>query len=252
MKPGFSNLFVCFILSLLIPSCISARTNSEALHASNDLVSKVIKAYGGAEAIEKTRAVYARGKIRASVRNDEGTYTRYFMRDRKLRVEIKYSRSSETRIFNGSRGWRGTDRKPLQEVKGHRLFAMGYQYKQLDIAYGLLKNKYTIKDTGQRTRGTKKFAVMELTDEEGPLIEVFVDLDTYLIIYVAGHFKIDNNVVVLSVVLSDFRMVEGIPMPHKLSNFSGDMRVGENLIEEYLINPEMDQDLFNPKKNHLL
>ncbi len=252
MKLLFSNLLLFFILSLLIPSSISARSGSEIIPASDELVSKVVKAYGGAEVIEMTRAIYARGKIKAIVRQDEGTYTRYFMRGRKLRVEIKYSRSRETRIFNGSRGWRGTDKKPLQEVTGHRLFAMVYQYKQLDIVYGLLKNKYTIKYTGERTLGEKKFAVMELMDKEGPLIEVFVDLDNYLIIYVAGHFKIKNNVVVLSVVFSDFRMVEGMPMPYKISNFSGEVRTGENLIEEYLINPEMGPDLFKPKATHLL
>jgi len=93
---------------------------------------------------------------------------------------------------------------------------------------------------------------MELMDEEGPLIEVFVDLDNYLIIYVAGHFKINGKDAVLSVVLNDFRMVEGMPMPYKISNFSGEMRLGENLIEEYLINPEMDETLFRPNATHLL
>ncbi len=252
MQQLFSNLLIFFILSLLIPSSIFARTGSEITPASDDLVSKVVKAYGGAEVVEMTRSVYAKGKIKATVRNDEGTYTRYLMRDRKLRVELEYSRSSETRILNGSRGWRGTDQKPLKEVTGHRLHAMVYHYKQLDIVYGLLKNKYTIKYTGERTLGNKKFAVMELTDKEGPLIEVFVDLENYLIIYVAGHFKINNNVVALSVVLSDFRIVEGMPMPYKISNFSGEVRTGENLIEEYLINPEMGPDLFKPKATHLL
>ena len=252
MKLLFSNLLIYFVLSLLIPSHISAKTGPEIKPESDDLVSKVIRAYGGAEVIEKTRAVYARGKIKAIVRKDEGTYTRYFMRDRKLRVEIKYSRSGETRIFNGSRGWRGTDRKPLQEVEGHRLYAMVYQYKQLDIVYGLLKNKYKIKHTANKTMGKKRFVVLELMDEEGPLIEVFIDLDNYLIIYVAGNFKINNNAVALSVVLSDFRIVEGMPMPYKISNFSGDMKTGENLIEEYLINPEMAPELFRPNETHLL
>jgi len=156
VKQLFSSLLLFFILSLLIPSHISAKTGPEIKPESDDLVSKVIRAYGGAEVIEKARAIYARGKIKAIVRKDEGTYTRYFMRDRKLRVEINYSRSRETRILNGSRGWRGTDKKPLQEVTGQRLFSMTYQYKQLDIVYGLLKNKYTIQYTGEKTLGKKK------------------------------------------------------------------------------------------------
>ena len=245
------NLLLSLILVLLIPFTISAQTTPEIISESDELVSKVIKAYGGAAVIEKTRAVYARGKIKAIARKDEGTYTRHFMRDRKLRVEIKYSRSRETRIFNGSRGWRGTDRKPLQEVTGQRLFSMIYQYKQLDMVYGLLKNKYTITYTGKRRSGNKEFGVMELIDEEGPLIEIFVDLDNSFIIYVAGHFQINDRDVVLSVVYNDFRTVEGMPMPYEISNFSGEIKIAENLIEEYLINPEMDQALFRPNVTHL-
>ena len=67
-----------------------------------------------------------------------------------------------------------------------------------------------------------------------------------------GHFQINDRDVVLSVVYNDFRIVEGMPMPYEISNFSGEIKIGENLIEEYLINPEMDQALFMPNVTHLL
>ncbi|MDH4163112.1 MAG: hypothetical protein OEW15_10540 [Nitrospirota bacterium] len=70
------------------------------------------------------------------MRQDAGTYELAFKRPRMLRVDTKYGRSLETRILRGRTGYRGTDVVPLVEVTDHRLLAMVYQYKHLDLLYG--------------------------------------------------------------------------------------------------------------------
>jgi hypothetical protein len=210
------------------------------------IISEVIKAYGGEKVINNINSVYAKGKIKAFMRGDEGTYVRYFKRDRKLRVETLYSLSSEIRILNGRKGWRSTNSDPGPPVTDIRYLAMAYQYKQLDLPYGLLKRAYMVRAAEEEYHNNSSMHVLELFDGEGPPLKVYIDPDSFHIIKVTGLLRTKDLSTTLSAEFSDFRIMHGMPFPHKITNHASGHKVGETVIEEYSINSLIEDSLFNP------
>ncbi|MEJ2690188.1 MAG: hypothetical protein P8130_09610, partial [Deltaproteobacteria bacterium] len=66
-----------------------------------DVITKVMHAYGGKGTVEKILSVCAKGKIVAFAFNAEGSYSYCVAKDRKLRVDIDYTTFSEHRVLNG-------------------------------------------------------------------------------------------------------------------------------------------------------
>lgn len=212
------------------------------------LVSKIISAYGGEDAIKHAKKVYAAGDITAFMRNNKGIYARYLERDRKLRVETAYANgSSELRILNGKSGWRRIDKTPLMEVKDYQLLAMVYQYKQLDMPYGLLTGQYNVTDEGGiNTLNGAEVEVLDVEDSEGPPMKIYVDIKSFRIVRIEGYFFVKGNLTSLGAEFGDFRKVEGLLLPFKITNFGSGQLIGETVIKKYKINPTIEGSLFKP------
>lgn len=211
------------------------------------IVARVISAYGGEDAIMRAKRVYVTGDITAFMRNDKGTYTRYMARDRKLRVETAYaSGSSELRILNGKTGRRRMDRTPLMEVKEYQLLAMVYQYKQLDMPYGLLTGQYNITDEGSNTLNGVEVEVLDVEDVEGPPMKIYIDMKSFRIVRTEGYFFVKGNLISLGADFSDFRKVDGLLLPFKITNFGSGQLIGETIIKKYKINQAVEESLFRP------
>jgi outer membrane lipoprotein-sorting protein len=211
------------------------------------LVSKIIAAYGGKHAIERLKSVHASGTIEAFMRRDHGTYEVYFKRPRKLRVDTRYQGSSETRILNGQRGYRGMDGFPLSQAEGDSLLAMVYQFKHFDLPYGLLKGAYSIKRKGKEVLNGRPVEVLHLTDGEGPAMDVSVDTHTFFIVKVTGYFVVTGGrSTALSAEFSDFRKVDGTVFPFRITNYAGGYRIAETTMKTYRINSPMPDSLFAP------
>lgn len=210
------------------------------------LVAEILKAYGGEQALGKIRTVFAKGHIDAFMQGDEGTSTRYFQRPRKLRAELVYKNSAETRILNGSRGWRRSNNKPPAEVIGPPLLGMVYQYKYLDLPFGFLDNSYTITLLPRETLHGEAVDVLLLSDAEGPPMRVYVDAKTHLIARVVGSFSFGGMGTELAAEFFDYRSVEGIRFPFRIVNYGGENKIAETLINEMRLNQEMRDTLFQP------
>jgi outer membrane lipoprotein-sorting protein len=240
-------LYVLTVLSLIIG--FSRMTSAAPGTTENipSLVPKIIAAYGGKHAIERLKRVRASGTIEAFMRQDHGTYEIYFKRPRKLRVETKYQGSSETRILNGRRGYRGMDGFPLSRAEGDSLLAMVYQYKHFDLPYGLLKGAYSITSAGKEDLKGKPVEVLHLSDREGPPMDVYVDTHTFFIVKVTGYFTMTRGrSTALSTEFSDFRKVDGTVFPFRITNYAGGYKIAETTMKTYRINTTMPSSLFAP------
>jgi hypothetical protein len=241
-------LLALVLPALVLPAWASLRERMQEIideDVVKSIVQRVETAYGGREVLGMLNSVYARGRITAFVRGDEGTYVRYFARDRKLRVDIMYSGSWERRILNGDRGYRGMSGPPV-EVAGQQYLAMLYQYKRLDLPYGLSRGKYRVSYEGRERLEGVEVEVLSLSDNEGPQMKAYIDLRQGLILKVTGYFKVGDEKTSLSSVYSDFRKVQGSTFPFKIVNYAGGRKVGETVMEEYRINPRMAEKLFAP------
>lgn len=237
------NLARLTFCAALLPSFPAAALEQDA--AARALVGKIVQAYGGAAAIEGITAVNAEGEIKALVRDDHGTYKRWFKRPRLLRVETAYQRGAELRILNGDEVWR-SGASGLKAVSGPPAQAVIYQYKQLDLPYGLLKGAYTLRHAGREAVDGVETEVLEVTDTEGPAMRVNVDAARHYIVRVSGHITFGGAATDLAASFSDYRPVAGVPMPHRVRNYAGGMAVSETVIERYTVNPPDDPDRFLP------
>ncbi|HEY3347997.1 MAG TPA: hypothetical protein VGK71_10310 [Nitrospirota bacterium] len=216
------------------------------------MVGRIVKAYGGRDAIVNAHSVLAIGTIVDQFRSDSGRYARFFIRDgRKLRVETQLARSSEIRMLDGKRGWRGPVGQVV-EVTGPPFLAMLYQYKQLDLPYGLMTGQYKIKSLGEEKIEGSPAKVLELNDSEGPTIKIWVSENTSLIVEAEGIITMPGGgktgpVTSLRAGFSDFRKTGGVMMPYKITNYgSGGTFIGETTITKVLFDQPVADNVFHP------
>lgn len=243
--PIINKLLRLMLIGLGFMSLPAAALEQDA--ASLALVEKVVQAYGGAPQIEQLVSLNADGLINAKVRNASGTYKRWFQRPRMLRVETVYPETTETRVLNGDLAWRFTGGNLMVGVEGPSRLAMIYQYKQLDLPYGLLKGSYNLRHAGTETVGSQATEVMELWDDEGPSIRVNVDTTNHLIVKVTGQIAFGGQTMVLAAEFSNFRPVDGTPMPFHINNYAGSTAISETVITRYAVNPSVNPTLFVPR-----
>src|SRR5512143_2412952 len=88
--------------ALLHLSCLGAAARAGEADA---LIDRVLEAHGGKAALAKVRAYRMEGKIN-SVMQGKGSFVRTFARPDRLRVFLDYPGRPETRILDGTKGWR--------------------------------------------------------------------------------------------------------------------------------------------------
>lgn len=230
------------VLALGLPA-LAAEQDPE----SQALVERVVQAYGGAQAIDKVLALNAKGHIKSLMRRDVGSYQRWFARPRQLRVETVYAHSSETRILNGQTAWRSGPGGRLGEVSGMARLATIYQFKQLDLLHGLASRSVNLRHLGRETLGERQTEAMQVWDDEGPVMRVDVDTGTHFIVRVSAEFRDEGGSAILAIEFSEFRQVDGLPLPFKLDNFVAGMRISETVITHYAVNPPLAPTLFQPR-----
>ena len=214
--------------------------------ASLALVGKVVQAYGGAAVIERVASVHAQGTIIALARGSHGTYERQLARPRQLRVQTGYTGSSETRLLNGDRTWRSNQGSLMRAVTGPGHLAMVYQYKQLDLPYGLLKGSYNLRYTGAEQVRDKPTETIEVWDDEGPTMRINIDAVDHYIVKVTGFISVGGASTTLGVEFSDFKPVEGLMLPFRIQNYAADHPLSETVIRNYTVNPPANPSLFVP------
>jgi len=233
-------LFMLVTIVMTLTSC-----EHQPLPGKGPITGKIIAAYGGRERLARIMSVAAEGRITALIRRDEGTYKRAMRRNGKLFVDIIYTRSTERRILNGSKGYRGTGGQ-LEEVFGPRYLAMVYQYDELNLPYGFLDNGFTVSELRSDILNGAHVRVLKCTDRTGNDMEVFVSEEDYRIVKCIGTFPMGSHSTSLSSEFSDFRTVDGVLFPFRIVNYAGGDRIAEIVITRYLVNPTIDESLFTP------
>jgi hypothetical protein len=235
-KPFFIlSCLLLFAASFAYCSSISEKT----------IVAKIVQAYGGKDALARVSALTAEGKITTFMPKDEGTYFLTMKRNRKLLVDIKYTKRTEKRILNGNRGYSGSD-KEVTEVTGSPYEAMVYQYNQLDLPSGLLDGTFRISYLRKDNFHGRSVYVMKLTDRSGNEVDITVDNATHYIVKTSGFFVMGGEKAVLSSELSDFRKAGGVVFPFTIVNYADGFKISETWITKYTVNPDIGDAAFSP------
>jgi len=233
-------------LLLLLP-CGKSRAEEKELDRTSELVVSVLKAYGGSKAVSKVNSVTAKGKITEFLSGKTGTYSRYFERPGKLRIEVMPEQGGEIRVLNGDHGWQASSGGFIP-VSSLELQSMLYQYSYLNLPMALANGSPHVKYGGKQRNNDEETYLLLIEPKNAPRLGILIDAKTRLIIRVDASFALGAmGTGELSTQYSDFRPVEGVQFPHKLTSFAGGIKLSEIILGEIVVNRKIPPELFAPE-----
>ncbi len=182
--------------------------------ALDDLIAKVLNAYGGAAAWSNVTSFRETGTVTPAMRPGQGTLTREWQRPDKLRVEIAYPTNTEVRIVDGDRGSQNG-----KEATGMGLDAMRLQAARLVAPLLLMEKKSSLHAVGNTIEiplSTLMTLTIEIDPESGHIIKS----------------TSKTSATEFSTTYSDFRMVDGLLFAFREENSAGGTKTGTNEISK--------------------
>ncbi|HJV35218.1 hypothetical protein [Geomonas sp.] len=217
----------------------------------SEIVSSLLKAYGGAEVVKKVVSVVAKGNITQLLSGKSGHYARYFQRPGRLRIEVMPEEGGEVRVLNGERGWQATE-KGFVAVPELELQSMLYQYSYLNLPMGLASGNYHARYGGGQPYKGRETLLLFVQPKHGPRLGILVDAKSGLIIRVDASFPMGGSGIgELSTEYGDYRPVDGVQFPHKLTSYAGGIMISEILLDDIQVNRKIPPELFTPQEIEL-
>jgi hypothetical protein len=211
---------------------------SYQLDPVSELLDEMVAEYGGGKNLEKLNFHRSVWDLEALMRGDVGTDTRYVVLPARLRVELRYSKSTEIRVLNGDQAFRSFNDSPAQIASGPRLDSMKLQMMRLYTPLTLLERKGDLSLTEDGT-----YKLLTLTDGTRK-VQYFVNPKTLRIEKVAGQLGVEGQVMEFLTEYSDFRKVDGVLMPHKEVKYAGGFNTAVLTLKEVALNEKFDEGIF--------
>jgi hypothetical protein len=208
-------------LTILAALLVAASAHAQSL---DDVVSNVMKEYGGKAAWAKVTSLRETGTVVPVMRKGDGKLTRTWSSPDKLTVEIAYPTATEVRIVDGDHGTRNG-----KEVTGPSLDAMKLQAARLELPMLLVSKRAALKDLGTKD-GVRS---VEIPLSETLTLTLNIDPKTSHILRSTGkasglEFVVDY---------SDFRRVGGLLFPFAEAGIAMGMPTANTKFDAIVINP---------------
>lgn len=232
-------------LLLVLAACAAApRETAEA--ALQQRIAAVLDAYGGRERLAGITTVFAHGHIDDFLRQSAGGYARAMRRPGGLRIDIMPEKGGEVRILDGERGWQGSGAQ-LRAASALSLSSMRYQYGYLDLPMSLADGSAKVGDGGRRELAGQLLDVLLIDLRDAPQLRVYLDPATRLIRRVEADFDMGGmGSSQLGTEYGDYRVVAGVPFPHRLDNYAGGGRISTITLDRLTINQPLPDGAFAP------
>ncbi len=233
------------LLSLVAALLLLMPVPGHAAPTAQEVIARVMQAYGGRDTVEKIKSVCAQGRIVAFAFNAEGTYSYCVARDRKLRVDIDYTSFAEHRALNGQRAavQQGDGVRQVL-TDGPNFRSVVYQYEQLSLPRSLLTLAGRIRFEGSERLDDQPVDVLSFEVDSGLLLKIYVNAATGRIVKTSGTIRMAGTQMVLASNFSDFRKVGNTILPFKFVNYAGGEKIAETSIQGYELNPQLAVDTF--------
>ena len=213
-----------------------------------ELIARIVEAYGGRDALAKVSSIYARGYCKLYQQDNGGWITRYFQHPRKLRVEAAYRGSPETRILNDTKGWMGAGTAGQKEADRYAYEGLVFQYDYMNLPFSLIDGNKTATYRGKDTAGGAPVDVLLFKGREGEEMTLYVDEKTHLIAKASSPITAPAGKTEIAVEFFDYRDVGGVKMPFRVINSFGPAKVGITYMSEVSFNRAMGDKLFLPEE----
>lgn len=191
-------------------------------------VDSIVKAYGGVDAWASVHTIRESGKVRTTMRGEDGVLTRELKRPDRLSVIIEYPSQLEVREVHGNAGTR--DGEPVQ---GPQLFAMVLQAARMDIPTILMTHRESVIDRGAVQRDNRTFRVLDIPLQNGLILTLEADPKTWRVEKTIGSIPLPNGqVMAFETLYDDFRVVDGRLFAFREVSIAGGAVTGETLLKK--------------------
>jgi hypothetical protein len=209
------------------------------------LIDRVLEAHGGKAALAKVRSYRMEGRI-TSVMQGTGSFARTFARPDRLRVVLDYPERPETRILDGTKGWRsgGGGQLAPQPVEGFLLGSMVVQAGRANLPWLLDERRADAKLLPPEHSGALQG--IEVPLGPGMKVTAFVDLTSGRIVRSQGDLDVPGMQTGFVTEYWDYRSVDGVMFPFHEGNFASGKNTGATMISKITVNPPLTDADFRP------
>jgi hypothetical protein len=246
------------ILSLSAYGILTMNTLARADDAADAkaLVEKAIKAYGGEDKLSKVKAMTMKSKGTYYGMGDGLAYTETtsWQAPDKFRAEIKADVNGEKftliEVSNGDKAWESTNGKTEEVTKDALAESKESMYlHRVSMLYPLLEKGYTLTPIGEVKVGDKPAVGVKVAHKDHRDINILFDKKTNLIIKIETQVKdlTDKDKpkeVTQESFFDDYKDVDGIPQPHKMTIKRAGKKFVEAEMTEIKIVEKLNDKLF--------
>ena len=229
-------------LAIILLLCI-APTAAPASEAT-DLAERVIAAYGGTAAIERSGALKQSGTLDSFRHGKTGTVERAFRRPDRLRIEIRIpGEPPESRILNGEKGWRDGMEVPPMMAK-----AMLLQAARLDLPYLIMAAGPDIRLVGPVDRGDgRELKALEIPIADALRLIAVIDARTGYIVSSHGLIELaPGQGMEFATAYSGHEEKNGAVVATEETHFAQGQATGKTKLDRSEVVPDLPDAVFHP------
>lgn len=246
-------LAVALLLAALAPARAGdAPTTTHA--AQRALVARVMRAYGGAEALARVKAYRIEGSVFSAMRHADAPTVRVFQRPDRFKSLVDYDPGAEARLARGHDVWRNEPGGPLEPARGPMWAAVMLQALRGDLPWLLAEHESDIAIDGDEpppagvlpdADAKRKRLAITIPIETGLVFRAWLDADG-LVVVSQGLLDHGGMRTHFETVYSDYRDVDGVMFAHHEDNWASGMRTGVTTVKKVVVNPKLRDDEFTP------
>jgi hypothetical protein len=195
------------------------------------LIDKIIAAYGERRQVLSVRSYRMEAGLRA--RGQEADVIRIAEGPSRLKVLVRYPKSSEIRVVDGERAWRGGTAHDLAPVQGPLRGAILLQAARASLPWVLEQLKSKTELIGSRSGAP----VLEISLGEGLAVRAIIDPKTYRIVRSEGTLNLGGMEMRFETEYSDFRTVDGVLFAFQEENYASGTHTGTTIVKSIQLNP---------------
>lgn len=215
--------------------------SEKAVDPVDALLDDMIGVYGGAENLKKLNSYESIWDMSVKVRPEKGEAVVRVAQPDKLRVDLNYPNKSESRVVNGSTGFKVYNGNARQDSRGPMLNAMKLQVMRLYTPLVLKELKKT--NTITLTKG-EGYNVLTLAGD-GLTSAYFVNQETKHIDRVVGTLNMGGREMAFRTEYGDFKVVDGVLMHHSEDKYAGGVNTALLTLKSIKVGVEHTPDTFN-------
>lgn len=211
-----------------------------AADGANELVARVLIAYGGRDRLAAVQRLHAVGTTSSVRTGTRGPSERWFATPERLRIDIAYAPDyRESRILDGPQAWK--DGAPANEP-----FRRALVLQAARLRLPLILAERPVRDVGETLDGGRALRLLSVDLGDGMHLDVVVDAATARIEQSRGVVVFGNQSMEFATRYDDFRKVDGLLFAHREQHFAMGMNTGQTVLSRIDINPALPESLFRP------